>query len=166
MAFIELPHTAGCMVCGQQNIHGLHLSLQVDPDTSVVKTEWTPEPHTIGFSDIVHGGVIAMVLDEAMVWAATWAGKRFCLCGELTTRFRHSLHVGRPCVIEAKVDFRNPRLVQTSATVRQDDGTLLATASGKYTPVTIEQNLEMIATFIDDPTTAEAANILRQTQRA
>ena len=32
--------------------------------------------------------LLATVLDEAMVWSATWAGKRFCVAGELNTRFR------------------------------------------------------------------------------
>src|SRR5687767_8880829 len=36
---IELPHTAGCLVCGRQNPHGLRLSLHVDPGSGVVTVE-------------------------------------------------------------------------------------------------------------------------------
>ena len=86
MAMIELPHTAGCLVCGRQNPHGLHLHLHVDEATGAVETRFTPSAHHIGFEGIVHGGVLATVLDEAMVWAATWRGRRFCVCGEMNTR--------------------------------------------------------------------------------
>src|SRR5215471_5557878 len=84
-AMHELPHTPGCLVCGRANPHGLHLSLFVDRN-SVVHTNYTPRPEHIGFSSIVHGGALATVLDEAMVWAATWSYKRFCYCAELTVR--------------------------------------------------------------------------------
>ena len=162
MAFLELPHTAGCLVCGAQNPAGLKLALEVEAETGVVRTDWEAGPQSIGFSGIVHGGVVATVLDEAMVWAATWAGKKFCLCGELTTRFRKSAVVGRPMVVEAKVDFRAPRLIQTSAVLRDvADGGLLATASGKYVPLSAEQNAAMLETLVDAPSTSTTARALR-----
>jgi acyl-coenzyme A thioesterase PaaI-like protein len=161
MATIELPHTAGCLVCGPQNAHGLHLSFFVDPETGAVRTTFTPHKDNIGFEGIVHGGVIATVLDEAMVWAATWAGRRFCLCGELTTRFRKSAEIGRAALVEARVEYRNPRLVQTAATLRDDAGGVLATASGKYVPVSPDQNTAFLSTLLIDPATADAVAVLR-----
>ena len=98
MPTLELPHTPGCLVCGRENPHGLHLSFFVDPQTGIVETKFTSRAADIGFPQVIHGGIIATVLDEAMVWAATWAGKRFCLCGELTTRFR------QPVVDEQRVN--------------------------------------------------------------
>src|SRR5688500_4991698 len=109
----ELPHTAGCRVCGRQNPHGLRLSLDVDESSGAVRVDFTPRPEHIGFEGIVHGGVLATVLDEAMVWAATWAGRRFCVCGELTTRFRREAAVGQPLVVEARVETNRPRLLTT-----------------------------------------------------
>ena len=55
----------------------------------------------IGFEGVVHGGMIATVIDEAMVWAATWAGKRFCVCGEMSVRFRRPSVVGEELHLEA-----------------------------------------------------------------
>ena len=60
---MELPHTAGCLVCGRQNPHGLGLSLHVDEGSGVVSVEFAPRPEHIGFEGIVHGGVLATVLD-------------------------------------------------------------------------------------------------------
>src|SRR4051794_29993970 len=75
---IELPHTSGCLVCGRQNNYGLKMSLFVDPASGIVSIDFSPKPIHIGFEGIVHGGFLATLFDEAMVWAATWANKRFC----------------------------------------------------------------------------------------
>src|SRR3954452_18766193 len=84
---LELPHTPGCLVCGRENPHGLHLSLHVDPAAGVIAVTFTPRPEHIGFVGIVHGGVVATVLDEAMVWAAIWACRRACVAGGMAGRF-------------------------------------------------------------------------------
>src|SRR5438132_779065 len=102
---LELPHTSGCLVCGRDNQFGLHLSLFVDPGTGIVSVNFAARREHIGFEGIVHGGLIATVLDEAMVWAATWNIKRFCVCGEISVRFRRSAQVGEPMHVEARVEF-------------------------------------------------------------
>src|SRR3954451_12366248 len=133
MTLLQLPHTAGCLVCGRDNPHGLKLDLHVDPDTSAVRVDFTPRPEHIGFEGVVHGGVIATVLDEAMVWCATWSGRRFCVCAELTTRFRKEAAVGRKLVVETKIESSRSRLITTTAEVRDaETGEVLALGSAKY----------------------------------
>jgi acyl-coenzyme A thioesterase PaaI-like protein len=158
---MELPHTAGCIVCGRENPHGLRLDLHVDPAGGVVSTSFTPRPEHIGFVGIVHGGVVATVLDEAMVWAATWSGRRFCVCGEMTVRFRASARVGRTLHIEARVDSSRLKLIQTSAEARDPDGNLVATATGKYVPLPPDRNRDFVKTLVDEPATREAARSLQ-----
>jgi acyl-coenzyme A thioesterase PaaI-like protein len=158
---MELPHTPGCIVCGRENPHGLHLDLHVDPATGVVSVSFTPGPEHIGFEGIVHGGVLGTVFDEAMVWAATWSGRRFCVCGEMTVRFRASGAVGRPLRIKARVESARPRLLQTTAEARDAGGALVATATGKYVPLPDDRNRTFLQTLVDEPATAEAAAVLR-----
>src|SRR4051812_42310858 len=81
---LELPHTEGCLVCGKKNAFGMKLNLFVDPSSGIVVVDFSPRPEHIGFTGVAHGGMLATVIDEAMVWAATWSMKRFCLCGELS----------------------------------------------------------------------------------
>jgi len=158
---MELPHTAGCLVCGRQNPHGLRLSLHVDEGSGVVSAEFTPRPEHIGFEGIVHGGVLATVLDEAMVWAATWAGKRFCVAGEMTVRFRRIATIGEAVRVEAKVESNRPRLIQAIGAVTTSAGELVAEATGKYVPVPPERNRRVIETLVHDAATARAATELR-----
>lgn len=157
---MELPHTPGCLVCGRENPHGLHLHLDVDA-AGVVTTRFAPGPEHIGFQGVTHGGVLATVLDEAMVWAATWAGRRFCLCGEMTVRFRRPALVGQPLVFEARVGSARSRIVTTVGVVRDEAGTVVAEASGKYVPLPDEKNREFVGTLVDEPGTAETARVLR-----
>jgi acyl-coenzyme A thioesterase PaaI-like protein len=172
---LELPHTAGCLACGRQNAHGLHLSLHVaeaSEAAALVHADFTPRPEHIGFEGVVHGGVLATVLDEAMVWAATWAGRRFCVAGELSIRFRKIAAVGRLLRCEARVDSAasrrpgTPRLIHsTGRIVEADGGALIAEASGKYVPVSPDRNRDLLATLVPEPQTDRAATALRDAAR-
>jgi uncharacterized protein (TIGR00369 family) len=161
MAMLELPHTRGCLVCGQSNPHGLKLHLFVDPGSGAVRVEFTPRPEHIGFEGIVHGGILATVIDEAMVWAATWAGKRFCVCAELTVRFQKIAPVGERLSIEATVKTSRSRLIETTCLVRNTSNELSAQASGKYVPVPEARSREFMTTFVHEPATAAAARLLQ-----
>jgi uncharacterized protein (TIGR00369 family) len=158
---LELPHTAGCIVCGKDNPHGLQLSLHVDPGSGAVTTRYTSRPQHIGFVGIIHGGVLATILDEAMVWAATWTGKRFCVCGELQVRYRQPAPVGKTMLIEAKVQAVRSRLIETTGTIVSEDGTIYTAATGKYVPVPRENNAEFVETLIADPATSNTLHALR-----
>src|SRR4051794_34530703 len=111
MATLELPHSLNCLVCGRDNPHGLKLHLLVDDATGEVRCHFTPKAEHVGFEGIVHGGALATVVDEAMVWAATWRGRRFCVCGELTVRYRQPAVVGQTIIIAAKVEFSRFKLI-------------------------------------------------------
>jgi len=157
MASLELPHSASCLVCGRANPHGIKLNLHVDDASGEVRCAFTPGSEHVGFDGIIHGGALAAVVDEAMVWAATWRGKRFCFCGEMTLRFRHPVVVNQPLIVVAMVEFSRPKLVETAAKIFDDEAKkLIATGNGKYVPVSPEQHKSFAATMIDEPTTSAA----------
>ncbi len=162
MALLELPHTAGCVVCGKDNPHGIGLNLKVDPDTGVVRVEYRSQPKHIGFVGIIHGGIQGLILDEAMVWAATWTGKRFCVCGEMVVRYRRSVPVGQDLHIEASVSAVRSRLIETQSSIRDAEGTLYTTARGKYVPVPIEQSEKFVQSVLIEPATSETLHALRK----
>ena len=161
MPLLELPHSNECLVCGRNNPLGLRLHLLVDDTTGEVRCHYTPKPEHVGFEGIVHGGVIATVVDEAMVWAATWRGKRFCVCGEMTVRFRQSVAVGQTLLFLAHVEFSRPKLIEATAKITDTANTLIATASGKYVPVAPDQHKRFAMTMLDEPETAQALTVLR-----
>jgi uncharacterized protein (TIGR00369 family) len=159
---LELPHTPGCLACGPGNAQGLHLSLYVEPDSGEVHTRFTPAVQHIGFQGIVHGGALAIVLDEAMVWAASWHGKRFCVCGEMNVRFRQSARIGNVVLCRALVESSRSRLIVTWAEALDESGKTIASAGGKYVPMSREENAAFVRTLLDSPTTAAAAELMRR----
>jgi acyl-coenzyme A thioesterase PaaI-like protein len=159
MSWIDLPHTAGCIVCGRDNPHSLGVQNRVNTSTGVVSVDFVPRAEHIGFQGVIHGGVLATILDEAMVWAATWAGKKFCVCGDMSVRFRHSAAVGQSLLITARIERYRSKLIQTTGDVHSGE-TLLATATGKYVPVTPERHHEFVGTLIEDRSSSEAAEAL------
>lgn len=162
MAIAELPHTHGCLVCGRDNPHGIHLHLNVDDATGIVTSQFMAAAHHMGFEGIVHGGLLSTVLDEAMVWAATWSGKRFCVCGELNVRFRRSVQIGQAVTVEARITAVRSRLIETEGFLRDASGLVLAESTGKYVPVSPDRNRAVIETLVvetgTDPTRLKLVN--------
>jgi uncharacterized protein (TIGR00369 family) len=161
MARAQLPHTRGCLACGRDNPHGLKLDLEVDDQSGVVSCIVTPKLEHIGFEGVIHGGMLATVLDEAMVWAATWAAKRFCVCAEMTVRFRESAVPGQPLQVEARAVSVRSRLISSEAAISDGRG-VLAVAVGKYSPVPPERNRDFVRTLVDEPQNAQTARLLRK----
>ena len=160
MPLLQLPHTQGCLACGRDNLHGLRLDLQVDEQTGVVSCIFTPKPEHIGFEGIIHGGMLATVLDEAMVWTATWAAKRFCVCAEMTIRFRESAVVGQPLQVEARAVSVRSRLISTEAAI-SDGRSVLVVAVGKYSPLPPERNRDFVRTLLEDAQSPAARTLRR-----
>src|SRR5438874_5875728 len=132
---MELTHTHGGVVNGLSNPHGLKMRLHVNTETGEISAIFTPRDEHIRFEGIVHGGLLATILDEAMVWAATWQNKRFCVSGEMNIRFRRSANVGRELRVQARVEAARSRLIETVGEILDASGAVVAEASGKYIPV-------------------------------
>jgi uncharacterized protein (TIGR00369 family) len=138
----------------------LQLSLFVDDATGDVTTDVNFAREFIGFADVLHGGILATVADEVMVWAATWAGSRFCLCAELSVRYRRPARPGQAYQFVATVEGSRTRLITTACSVLDADGTVVANATAKYVPVSADEHARVVATFLPEEDTAEAARIL------
>ena len=61
-----------CFVCGKKNPIGLKLDFSFDGKT--ITTEFVPQKEHQGYFNIVHGGIISTLLDEAMVKLAIEMG--------------------------------------------------------------------------------------------
>ena len=145
-----LPHTRSCFVCGESNPNGLNLRFKADG--RVVHAQFTPRPEHIGFKQVVHGGIIATLLDEIMVWACAVQTKRFAFCAELTVRFVKSVRPGEATMAAAElVENRRDKIFSAKAELRNQAGEILATATGKYLPIKDAAATEMAADFVDDP---------------
>ena len=117
-----------CFVCGEENPSGLHLKFSLS--NGRVLTEFVPQKIFQGYRDIVHGGIIAAVLDEAMVKAALMQGIP-AVTAEITIRFKNPLMAGEKAIIEAEIVSSNKRVIETSAVIRKPDNTPIAEGRAK-----------------------------------
>jgi len=144
-----LPRTHSCFVCGKTNPMGLQLAFETDG--RIATTRFVPQPHHIGFREVVHGGLLSTVLDEIMVWACTVQTGRFAYAAELTVRFQQPARPGEELVFTAElVSNRRDRIYEARGEVRNPAGQVLATATGKYIPIPPDTVRGMLADFADD----------------
>jgi len=129
-----LPHTRSCFVCGEANPVGLNLRFETDG--RLVRAKFSPRPEHAGFQGVVHGGLIATVLDEIMFWACAVQTRRLTLCGELNVRFLSPMPPDGEFIVTAElVTDRKGRIYEAKASVQDARGIELAKATGKYLPI-------------------------------
>ncbi len=128
-------------VHGLRNEHGLQLQYTVAGDRVV--TEWRPGEQHMGFPGVVHGGLVAAVLDDVMGRVPALQ-HRWVVTARLDTRFRSAALVGVPLRIEGWLTADRRRAVHAAGRVLGDDGTLVAEATGTYLPVSAAMRREML----------------------
>lgn len=118
-----------CFGCGKNNPIGLKLDFRRD-GSGGVRTEFTPDKLHQGWPGILHGGIIICLLDEAMSYAAYFAGLQ-CLTATMEVEIKRPAPVEATFAITGKVTRQTRKLVETEASVSLQDGTLIATSRSK-----------------------------------
>jgi len=130
----ELPHTHSCFVCGESNSLGMKLRFYDDGDA--VRSTFAPRSEHVGFKGVVHGGLLATVLDEIMVWACAVRTKQFAYCAEMTVRFVQPASPGGELTAVGKlVENHRGRMFRASGQLVDSAGTVVVTSTGKYLPI-------------------------------
>ncbi len=112
-----------CFGCGQDNPIGLKLSFEWDGKTA--RAEFVPTKLYQGWPDIVHGGILMSILDEAMAYAARFEGMS-CVTAKIQARLKRPAAVGALLIVTAEVTEKNRRMAETKAEIALADGTLVA----------------------------------------
>ena len=123
-----------CFACGVRNTAGLRLVFRREGDEIV--TEFAPDERFQGFPGVVHGGILATLLDETLSRTATVEG-RWMMTGRLEVRYRGPAPVGRALRVTARTVSSRARMVRAAGEIRLADApeTLIATADGTFLPV-------------------------------
>jgi len=122
-----------CFVCGQRNPFGLHLVFRIDNNTIVA--EFQPREEHQGFPGVIHGGIVAAVLDEALGRTSMLAeNPEWSMTGRLEIRYRRYVPYGPLLRVRASLDSERRRMVQASGkiTLANDENTILAEAHGTF----------------------------------
>jgi acyl-coenzyme A thioesterase PaaI-like protein len=133
-----------CFACGARNPIGLHLHFREEGEEIV--TDFTPGVEFAGFPGVVHGGILATLLDEALN-RTTVREKRWLMTGRLEVRYRAAAPVGRPLRITARTLSSRKRMVQATGEIRLADEpeTVIADAQGTFLPVPESYQRDLVA---------------------
>ena len=129
---MNLEDDGYCFVCGPENPIGLKLNFSFNGKT--IKTEFVPKKEHQGYLNIVHGGIISTLLDEAMVKLAI-AMDMPAVTASMEIRLRKALNVGEKIIIEAKILSNTKKLLETYAKAVTEDNVIIAEAKGKLVKV-------------------------------
>ncbi|MBP9732813.1 MAG: PaaI family thioesterase [Candidatus Omnitrophica bacterium] len=125
---LNLEDDRHCFGCGEKNPIGLRLRFTKTEEG--VEAQYMPVKDHQGYRDLLHGGIMSLVLDEAMV-NAVWLAGMPAVSVEITVRLKHAAKIGEPLRIRAWIVAAQKRLVTTRAEARDASGRVVAEAEAK-----------------------------------
>ena len=101
---IKQPNSRMCFICGLENPVGLHLHIY-ETDPGVVETTYTAPDHFQGYPGVLHGGIVAAILDEITARAhmgSDVSNPRFMFTAKLEVKYRQNVPTGKVLKIIGK----------------------------------------------------------------
>lgn len=117
-----------CFACGRNNPFGLQLDIQSTTDG--VAFRFSTPTRFQGWEGIVHGGIVATMLDELIAWACSARGID-AVTGQLTVRYRLPAPISSPIRGIGRIVQEKGRLLLGESRLFDGNGNLIAEASAK-----------------------------------
>jgi acyl-coenzyme A thioesterase PaaI-like protein len=124
------PNSRHCFICGLENPVGLRLRIyQTEP--GIIETTYTAPDHFQGYPGVLHGGIVASILDEISGRAQMGdpSEPRFMFTGKLEVKYRKNVPIGKPLKIVGKAGKSKGKMAEGWAGIYDENGTLLAEAT-------------------------------------
>ncbi len=118
-----------CFGCGVSNPCGL--KLQFTWDGKKAQAEFTPEEMHQGWPGVVHGGLLATMLDEAAGWSALEKGIDM-VTAKMEVLFRNPAKIGIPLIVTGTITRENTKRFEAYSTISTRDGTVIAECTSIY----------------------------------
>jgi acyl-coenzyme A thioesterase PaaI-like protein len=134
MRDIDLEDDQWCIMCGEKNPHGMKLKFNLNKEKLSASAKFISSKYLQGFNNVVHGGVIAALLDEIIAQASIAGGLK-TLTAEIIVRYKKIVPINTEIVVEGKITSRNRRLIQGEGALLLPDGSIAATAQAKLVPI-------------------------------
>lgn len=138
---IQQPSARQCFVCGVENPAGLHITFfeteSPSPGEPVeTRAEITVPRQYQGYPGIVHGGIIATMLDE-VASRTVFRGNplRFVVTAKMNVRYRKPVPVESPLKLRGWVIEDRGKVVEVGGEITNAAGVVLADASATLVEV-------------------------------
>jgi len=127
-----------CLVCGVENVVGLRGRFLELEDGELLGV-FEPRAEHQGYPGRLHGGIASAILDETIGRSITIAHPdTWGVTAELQVRYLRPIPVDAPVRAVARVTRDTSRLFEGAGEILLGDGTVAATATGKYVRLALE----------------------------
>lgn len=132
-----------CFGCGEDNPIGLKLNFQWDGATAWTKL--VPRKEYEGWPGIIHGGIVFLLLDEAMAWVSRRMQMQ-SLTARADVKYHRPLRVGEEVTLSATSVKVTRKVLDAKAAISLGDGTIIA--EGTCTMLRMD-NMEDFIKFVE-----------------
>lgn len=116
-----------CFVCGRENPVGLAMEF-FTTGPGQVRAELSVAVHYEGYPGVVHGGIIAAILDETGGRAHMENPARFMVTAQMNVRYRKPVPSETPLIVLGYAGERHGRVSHAKSEIQNMDGAVLAEA--------------------------------------
>ncbi len=120
-----------CFGCGGANPRGMRLEFERDAERRRITGRFRLGAEYQGGAGFIHGGIIAVVLDEAMSKVSRFSDVR-AVTAELSIEYLKPIRVDEEIVVEGFETSRNGRQLYHQGEIRNAAGELLARGKGRF----------------------------------
>lgn len=121
-----------CFACGARNPIGLHMQVRYLDEGAAAEAQLALPREFQGWQEVIHGGILATLLDEIMMHAIWhFAGPGVTLGLEI--QFRQPLAPGELVLVRGSLtETKGRRLKAKGEIIRQADNRLIANSQGRF----------------------------------
>jgi uncharacterized protein (TIGR00369 family) len=123
--------TNNCFGCGGANDAGMKLTFEQNNTTRRIVGRFVLGPRYQGGGGMAHGGIIAMLMDEAMGKVCRFRNAR-AVTAELTVQYLKPVRVDQEIVVEAYEREQKGRNLFQVGEIRNAAGDLLARGTARF----------------------------------
>ena len=132
-----------CFGCGGANGGGMKLAFEQDNDGRRIIGKFRLDERYQGGAGFLHGGIIAVLLDEALGKVCRFRGVR-AVTAELTVEFLRPIRVGEEIEVEGREDRMEGRNLYLAGEIRDSGGSVLARGRGRFVVIDAEKYAEKL----------------------
>jgi uncharacterized protein (TIGR00369 family) len=126
------PNSRMCFICGLQNPVGLHMSIYNDHDHNYIYSIVTLPDHYQSYPGVVHGGIVATMLDEISGRATIIDGndQNLMVTVKLEVKYRRPTPTNTPLKVIGRVVSQTETRAKVEGEIQLSDGTVTASCEG------------------------------------
>ncbi len=128
----EIPNywKGQCFGCSTMNSYSLRLRFYLSENGCYTKCS-IPD-YLCGIDGVVHGGMIALLLDEVSQWTMIARLGKIGLTREISVRFLKAVPTNTEIVVEARIDAQDEKETVLRSTIHSKNNDLLAEGESRW----------------------------------